>query len=160
MSFSLWLTKTLSGRPTVGTVLALTLLLGTLLLAGCGDSPVAPVAQPVAAQGSQPEFGWMRTELFFGLTTPDGTVSDEDWEEFVRDFVTPRLEEGFTVLDGYGQWLPPGGSLAKERSKILVFVHRVNGTYGAAIEEVRSEYKRRFKQSSVLRVDVPASAWY
>ncbi len=87
-------------------------------------------------------------------------MSGQEWEAFITEFVTPRLSEGLTVIDGYGQWLPPKQALVKENSKIVIFVHKVDGQRENAIEEVRSEYKRRFRQQSVLRVDTPANASY
>ena len=87
-------------------------------------------------------------------------MSGEEWDAFIIEFVTPRLREGLTVIDAYGQWLPPQQALAKEDSKIVVFVHKADGQLEDAIEEIRSEYKRRFQQQSVLRVDTPANASY
>jgi len=42
--------------------------------------------------------------LFFGLGTPDGTLSDEKWARFLTEVVTPRFPSGLTVVHADGQW--------------------------------------------------------
>jgi hypothetical protein len=67
--------------------------------------------------------------------------------------VTPRFPAGFTVLNGPGQWRGSDGRLAKEQSNILVIWHKPNNRAEADIEAIRSAYKARFAQESVMRVD-------
>jgi hypothetical protein len=48
----------------------------------------------------------LKDELFFGLTQPGGeTISESEWQEFVKVVITPSFREGLTVLDGSGQFL-------------------------------------------------------
>jgi hypothetical protein len=103
----------------------------------------------------------IRTELFFGCSRKNGPdITESEFQEFIDEFVTPRFPSGFTVIDGRGQWRENDGSITKERAKILIVVYKRNHrkTIGATLEEIRSEYKRRFQQSSVLRIDTRASA--
>ena len=135
-------------------------MLVALMLFACTDNSGTLGRARVPGPQSHEGPSWVKTELYFGLSKPGGRVTEQEWEAFVREFVTPRLSEGLTVVDGYGQWLPPQQPLVKEDSKIVVFVHKADGQHEKAIEEVRSEYKRRFGQQSVLRVDTPAKAYY
>jgi hypothetical protein len=131
-----------------------------LMLLGCTGNSGTPDRSRVLSQPIREGSSWTKTELYFGLSKPGGRVSGQEWEAFITEFVTPRLSEGLTVIDGYGQWLPPKQALVIEDSKIVIFVHTVDGQRENAIEEVRSEYKRRFHQQSVLRVDTPVTASY
>lgn len=128
--------------------LALALLLGT---AAC--RPVGPADAP--ARG-----GLVRSELYFGRATPAGAVSDAQWKTFLEGAVVPRLPGGFTVLDGEGAWRGSDGRTRRERSKVLVVLHDGGPSSVRALEELRSLYKARFRQESVLRVDAPARAFF
>lgn len=103
---------------------------------------------------------YYRTELYMGMSIPGGAmVSDESWETFLNDVVTPLFPDGFTVIGGRGQYREASGRIAKEPSHVLVFLYRRSERKAASnkIESVRSEYKKRFAQESVLRVDITKS---
>ena len=100
---------------------------------------------------------YYRTELYLGMSIPGGgLVADADWEKFLSDVVTPLFPDGFTVLDARGQYREASGKIAKEPSYVLVFLYpRQNRRVSnASVETIRSEYKKRFSQESVLRVDI------
>jgi len=86
-------------------------------------------------------------------------VSDADWEKFLSDFVTPLFPDGFSVLAGRGQYREATGTIAKEPSHVLVFLYQraKRKDAGAKIESIRNEYRKRFAQESVLRVDITKS---
>ncbi len=99
----------------------------------------------------------VRTELFFGLDRfEDPPVTEAEWQEFVDTEVTPRFEEGLTVLSSYGQYLTESGELITEDSKILILLHDGSPAASADIEAIRQAYLARFDQESVLRVDADA----
>lgn len=103
--------------------------------------------------GAEP---WIRTELYFGTTLPDGTeLAGEVWADFLDEEITPRFPDGLTVLEGYGQFLNSEGIIAGETSIVLIIFHP--GEFveesSAAIEEIRDVYETQFEQESVLRVD-------
>ena len=48
----------------------------------------------------------LKDELYFGLTKPGReTISESEWQEFVKTVITPRFREELTVLDSSGQFL-------------------------------------------------------
>jgi hypothetical protein len=103
---------------------------------------------------------YYRTELYLGMSIPNGgAVSGEDWEKFLAEVVTPEFPDGFTILAGRGQYREASGTIAKEPSHVLVFlyVRSERKSAGAKIENIRREYKKRFSQESVLRVDITKS---
>jgi Protein of unknown function (DUF3574). len=103
---------------------------------------------------------YYRTELYFGRSKPDGSmVNDEDWNRFLNDVVTPRFPDGFTVLDGTGQYRDKAGRIIKEPSKVLIFLYsrKNRKTSSARIDEIRAEYVKLFSQESVLRMDFQKS---
>jgi hypothetical protein len=67
---------------------------------------------------------YYRTELYCGRSKPDGgMVSDEEWEKFLADVVTPRFPDGFTILKGTGQYREKSGKIISEPSNVLVFLY-------------------------------------
>jgi hypothetical protein len=94
----------------------------------------------------------VRTELFFGLSRPDGgAISEQVWQTFVDEIITPRFPQGFSVIDANGQWQETSGKIAHERSKILLILHDPDPEARKNLEEIRAEYKRRFDQEAVIR---------
>jgi hypothetical protein len=120
-------------------------------------APVVPVASPVASYALpcaevSPGVGfeaWVRSELYFGA------VSDEEWEGFLDNEVTPRFPDGLTYLEGYGQWRNSAGVITEEDSIVLIIFYPLEFAADASanLEEIRTEYKEQFDQESVLRVD-------
>ncbi len=99
------------------------------------------------------------TALYFGLSSPNGPVSDADWQGFRDVMLVPAFSEGFTVIDGDGFWSNPDTNHAvSEPSKVVIHVHERRKTDNEAISQVIDAYKTEFQQLSVLRVDTPVCA--
>lgn len=95
-----------------------------------------------------------RLELLFGTERAEGPpVGEAEWTAFLDKEVAPRFPDGLTVLAGYGQWRGRAGTVAKEQSRVLLLWYRPGAESEANIEAIRSAYKRRFGQESVLRAD-------
>ena len=106
--------------------------------------------QPLAAQCGQASAAQVRTTLYFGTTRPTGTVSELEWQVFLRDEVTKRFPDGLTVWDAQGQWRTPKGTIDQERSKVLLLVHADSAGARASVLEVIARYRMAFEQQSVL----------
>ena len=103
---------------------------------------------------------YRRTELYFGLSKKDGSeVTDDEWQKFLNDEVTPRFPDGFTVLNSVGQFRMSTGMIVRERSRVLILLYprKDRGTISGRIDEIRSAYCRTFDQESVLRMDLEKS---
>jgi hypothetical protein len=125
------------------------------LLAGCAAAPPQFLCSPAETEAGCA----VATQLFFGLSRPDGgVVSEAEWRQFLADTVTPRFPAGFTVLAAEGQWRADGSAtIMRESARILLVVHRP-GADDAAIAALIDAYKARFRQDSVLRLDSKAIA--
>lgn len=119
-------------------------------------------AEPDVIQGCAaiaPEVGaepWVRTELFFGTSKPDGTaVSAAEWETFLDTEITPRFPDGLTVLSAAGQWQGENDEIVEERSKVVILLYprEAIAESNGEIEAIRAAYEREFQQESVLRAD-------
>lgn len=126
------------------------------------DTAIMQEATPVVAGGCEdlaPGVGsepWIRTELYFGTTKPDGSaLTDAEWQEFLDEEITPRFPAGLTVLTGYGQFLNSSGVIAREGSIVLIIFYPPDAVEesSASIEEIRDAYEEAFEQESVLRAD-------
>lgn len=90
--------------------------------------------------------------LYFGTVTPSGTVSEEEWLDFLKSAVTPRFPAGFTSWRASGQWKAPDGTIVREPSHVLSVLHADDERGNAGALAVMAEYKSRFRQQAVLRV--------
>jgi hypothetical protein len=104
----------------------------------------------VAADCGPVSSSQVRTTLYFGLQRPKGSVSELEWQVFLRDEVTKQFPDGLTVWEADGQWRTPAGTIAHERSKVLLLVHADTTTARQAVQSVIEAYRRAFEQQSVL----------
>ena len=97
---------------------------------------------------------FLRTELFFGLSKPDGKVTEEEFQQFLAHNITPRFPDGLTVVTGLGQFRNARGTIIQERSKLVILLYPPpQAKASGRIERIREEYKTLFQQESVLRAD-------
>ena len=130
--------------------------LAVLLTAVVGACATVPAAVPECSAGRTMQ----RHALYFGLTTSDGAVIDETrWSAFLAETVTPRFPDGFTVLEARGQWRNRDtGTIVRQPSRVLIVLAADDPVTSAAVEGVRTAYRERFAQQSVLRVSAPVCA--
>lgn len=129
------------------------LFITSLLLTGS----VASLKEVRAQLPQAPAKGEIRTnifvqdELYFGRNKPVGQVSNQDFQRFLQNKVTPRFPDGLTVLDADGQFLGSNG-IIKEKTKLLILIHSNSEEDQQEIQEIIDDYKKQFHQESVLRV--------
>lgn len=135
--------------PALSVIATLAIGLGLGAAVARRDAPAtAQVAECIRPARMQ-----VRHELIFGTARAHGApLGDAEWQSFLDSVVTPRFPDGLTVLNAQGQWRGEGG-LAKELSRILVIWIDRSPSRDADIEAIRSAYKERFAQESVLRID-------
>ena len=104
----------------------------------------------------------VETQLFFGMNKPKGgVVGAAQWDAFVKREVVPRFPEGFSVLGGAGFWLDGQTKRTiSEKSKVIVRMHADGADADQAISAIIEDYKTRFDQEAVLRVDRPVCAQF
>lgn len=129
-----------------------------LIFAFYNQAAFARLPQITSATGSSLVYSenFWRTELYFGTDKPDGSVvTDEEWNGFLSEQVTPKFPDGFTVLESYGQFRDASGKIVKEKSRCLVLLYskKMRKDSDGKIEEIRTAFKKAFQQESVLRVD-------
>jgi hypothetical protein len=129
-------------------------VLAAAIFATCG-SPVLAQTDPATPgqtcrQGSTP---MSRTELIFGSERKDlPPVTDAEWQSFVDDEIAQRFPDGFTLLDGQGEWRGSRG-VVREKSHVLILWYLSSPQSQDKIEALRSIYEKRFGQDSVARID-------
>ena len=136
------------------------LTLALAFLSGCGShrpsltSPSTPSAVPK----TNPKL--IVTALFFGMSTAEGIgVSEQQWQHFLDEVITPRFPQGLTVLDAHGQYLPSTSrKVQKEVTKVVLIVHPVNVSNARKIDAIRALYRDHFDQESVLHLKIIGEA--
>ena len=125
-----------------------------LVVAGC-----AAGGDPVCLDGMD---SFTELNVYFGLEKGSGeTVTEEEWQSFLADTVTPRFPDGLTVLDARGQWFDTdAGRLYRESTKLLnVLVPADAADSGVnAVRDISDVYKQRFEQQAVFYTSLTACA--
>lgn len=131
-------------------------IVGTLLFVagvlsgGLWQMPVAAQGFTVVMECGASSAAQVRTTLYFGLARPKGSVSELEWQIFLRDEVTRRFPDGLTVWEAEGQWRTETGSIDHERSKVLLLVHPDTAAARQSVQSVIEAYRKAFEQQSVL----------
>ena len=127
----------------------LIVLLAIAVLSGCASDSDSQPADSACGDGFEE---LAEHSLFFGRSDSTGAevVSEEAWNEFLADTVTPRFPDGLTVMDGRGQWQLESGAIQREGTKILYILTSTGDGGLVLLDEVSEEYRRRFGQESVL----------
>ena len=76
-------------------------------------------------------------------------VSELEWQQFLRDEVTPRFPQGLTVWEAPGHWQGQGG-IGHETTKVLLLVHADTTAARGSVQTVIARYRKAFGQESVL----------
>ena|ERR1700754_73311 len=91
--------------------------------------------------------------LFCGLSIPDGgEVTQQNFDAFLSEVVTPRFPDGFTVWRANGLWR--GSS---ESTIVIEILHPADAQIEKKIQEIAEEYRKRFRQQAVMRVTTRAT---
>jgi hypothetical protein len=122
---------------------------------------VASVVFTFGLQARAPEDDNACTEgvvsrVYFGQTTPWGTVTEVQWQAFVAQTVTPRFPSGFTELRARGHWRDAPGSIHEEDTRVIEVAHDDSAPARARVRDIAAEYRRTFAQQSVLVTQAPA----
>ncbi|MET0213190.1 MAG: DUF3574 domain-containing protein [Vicinamibacterales bacterium] len=93
----------------------------------------------------------VQARLFFGLATPQGTVSGAEWARFLAEIITPRFPGGFTVVHADGQWRARGrNDVLQEPARVVEIVDHGGPTMDRRLSEIVAIYRERFRQESVM----------
>jgi hypothetical protein len=128
-----------------------------VVIAGCaGRASPSTTPSPSCAIG---DTALVRDVLYFGRNRPGGgAVTDEEWQTFLDQVLTPRFPAGLTVVAATGQWKGKSGLVEQERSEVVTVFHSADEAASRAVMEVVVEYKQRFRQEAVLRERMPTCA--
>ncbi len=145
-----------------------TFLAVCVLLAGCthpvqapATAATAPARPTLEGDATHPAHvqGWVDTRLYFGLGPADDPtkgVSEAAWRDFLDKEVTPRFPDGLSVLDVYGQWQSKTETAPERiRTKMLVIDYADTPANRARIDQIRSAWKQRTGDESVMMVTTP-----
>jgi hypothetical protein len=135
-------------RESVRLVLGLSVLVGA-----AGGCRVSASVEPPRASHKSEQNNWVKTDLYFGLSKRGGEVISEDqWNKFVDDQITPRFPKGFTITSAQGHYLQDGRVIV-EPSRLVTILHHPGPDSDERIDQIVKEYVKRFEQDSVLRSD-------
>jgi hypothetical protein len=128
------------------------------LLCLCGLLAVGACATPGRLSCAAGQEAMLTAELLFGRNIGDRIgVTAGAFAAFVDAEVTPRFPDGFTILDGKGQYRDSArGVIVREPSKVILFAVKDEETTRQSLAAIAEAYKRRFQQESVGIILRPA----
>jgi len=125
-----------------------------LLLEACGPFKTPVKTDNATATVSSAQL--VSDTLYFGMSGAKEPVTDDQWNRFLSEVVTPLFPDGLTVWDAKGQWRGKSGKIGKEKTKVLLLIHPDSSQADRAIQEIIDAYKKQFDQESVMKVRAPA----
>jgi hypothetical protein len=81
-----------------------------------------------------------------------GTVTNLEWDHFLKRVITPLFPEGLTTWEAKGQWKAKDDSITHEKSHLLWLIHPDSVQANGNIQKIIDLYKRQFDQRSVMLV--------
>lgn len=131
---------------------AAVLALPAALLLG---SPVFAQTCPLAGQKPM-----LVAQMFFGQNIAGKRdIAPAAWQAFLKQDVSPRFPDGFTVFEAYGQWRDPATMrIGRERSKVLEIATDDSPDVRTKLEDIAARYRALFHQQSVGIVTMPGCA--
>jgi len=131
-------------------LLALALLLTACLSLGASpaEDRTTVIRERIARHGTAS----VADRLYCGRSISDGSaVTDAQVETFITEVVEPRFPDGFTIWRARGAWLG-----AREDTVVIEIAHAGDAEAIRLVAEIGAEYVRRFRQTAVLRMTLPA----
>lgn len=117
------------------------------------DEDVKVSFDPSDILNDTPTNKFIRTDLYFGRDIPGGgEVSDNDFQTFLNNVVTPLFPDGLTIFDANGQYLDSTDTIIKEKSKSISLFFNDTQQNKNSIYDIISKYTQQFNQESVLQV--------
>ena len=118
------------------------------VLAGLTGCASLRAESPCPAPGQQP---MVVTELFFGRDIRGRQpLTEREWSDFAGATIAKEFPDGFTALDGEGQWLDPHSHApVLERSKIVIAAAARGDDLAGRIARISDAYRTEFRQESV-----------
>jgi Protein of unknown function (DUF3574) len=99
---------------------------------------------------------WTQVELYFGRDLgDDAIVSEEAFQDFLAEIVTPLFTDGLSVVDVAGQFRDSAGTIVREPTKLLILLVPDAAGVAPDVETIVAAYKERFDQQSVLHAEQP-----
>ena len=114
----------------------------------------------ICPEGMSP---WVTFNLYFGRGHRDNpeSISEEDWNKFLEEVITPRFPDGLTLIDVYGQYFDSEAQqVFSEKTKLLnvLVPHDALESGTSAVSEINRAYSERFPETGTVFVtSIPAS---
>jgi len=99
---------------------------------------------------------WFATEIYFGRHfSGRGEISEQQFDKFLAKQVTPAFPAGMTVYDAYGQMQHHSGGIVKQKTKVVVLVHKNSRADDGAIKKIIAAYRNEFGNPQVMLLTKP-----
>jgi hypothetical protein len=82
-------------------------------------------------------------------------VSEEAFQDFLANDVTPLFPDGLSVIDVAGQFRDSQGTIVREPTKLLILLVPDVAAVAPDVATIVAAYKERFDQESVLHAEQP-----
>ena len=91
---------------------------------------------------------WNEFKVFCGMSFQGGEVTEEEWQKFCDEQVTPAFPDGYTSFEATGYWKGIATATARENSRVLLIVAPAEAK--DKVLSIAREYREQFHQEAVL----------
>ncbi|MFJ1865942.1 DUF3574 domain-containing protein [Streptomyces sp. NPDC101733] len=139
---------------------ALLLTFGGPTTGSSAPGTAAPAAAEEQFSATAPGTAYISTHLYFGTGRHDGKppITEDEFNKFVAEVITPRFPSGLTLQEARGQWRDKEGDINREKSYELTLLYPVKEARARNIdiEYIRRLYCKTWELESVGRADTKA----
>jgi hypothetical protein len=129
-------------------------VIAPILFLGLLGAEPGEAAQAIRCRA--PLESWTQVELYLGRGLGgDAVVSEEAFQDFLAEDVTPLFPDGLSVIDVAGQFRDSEGTIVREPTKLLILLVPDVASVAPDLETIIAAYKERFDQQSVLHAEQP-----
>ena len=101
---------------------------------------------------------WNEYKVFCGMSFQGGEVTEEEWQRFCDEQVTPAFPDGYTSFEATGYWKSTATATARENSRVLLIVAPAHAK--DKVLSIAREYREQFHQEAVLVVTTAGEATF
>ncbi|MBC8755052.1 DUF3574 domain-containing protein [Kordia sp. YSTF-M3] len=110
-----------------------------------------------SCSSSKFQSNYIKTELYFGLSEGNRTISENEWNAFKVEFLDKKFS-GYTEINSKGFWTDSMNVTVSENSKLVIYLNKGTKSDSLAIAYVINNYKKKFNQEAILKVETPVNA--
>ncbi|XPV75028.1 MAG: DUF3574 domain-containing protein [Desulfovibrio sp.] len=105
---------------------------------------------------------WNRHEMYFGLSKDGGRaqVTEQEWQSFLKDEISPEFSAGLTVIDGQGFWHEDGRVYDEKSKMVIIYAPASAKDTMDKMTRIADKFKKQHQQQNILVTSSEAEVYF